>query len=142
MIQRLIDLITRVVPQNYEVTYEESSMMNIIADSLNRDKGVIYIEEYRSGTYNAEKYGSSKTTHLQIYFCKFTELHDTALQRENLRKTIEQEAILPFLQAYRAEYLPLNSEQGGVQFTADVPRFDANEVSICLKLNVKEEICE
>lgn len=138
MIRKLITLLQAVVP-SYDIIYEEARMMNIKADAISLTKGFIYIEEFRSGQYT-EKYGISKTTKVNIYFCRFTEMHNDALQREDLRERIEAEAVLPFLREWRNAF-PANNAQGAAQFSCPIPRFDANEVSICLTLNITEELC-
>lgn len=136
MIQKLLtDLQT--IASDYFVTYEEAKMMNLTADTLQRYKGFVYIEEYRQGTYTAMKYGDcEKTTKIDVYFCKFAQMHSTALEREKLRSAIETESVKSTIQ-----YLQNTYNIKSISFACPVPRFDANEVSICLTFQLTQELC-
>lgn len=140
MIPELIKLIQQVTPSTYKVIFEEAKMMNVRADELTRDSGLVYIEEYKSGTYNAAPtYGElTKQTRIDIYFCKFVPMHGDAIERERIREGIEAEAVRPFVQAMQAsQWLSLSA----IQFAHPIPRFDANEVSIRLTITLSEEFC-
>lgn len=136
MIAELLTQLEQAAP-SYIVTYEEAQMANVVADSVQREKGFIYLEEYRQGQY-VESYGLQKTTKVDIYFCRFATLHSTAMERETIRTQIEEEAVLPFLRKWVESHSIYGS---GIPFYCQVPRFDANEVSIRLTLQVTEDLC-
>lgn len=124
---------------NYIVEFEENAMMNIKADSYPRDNGFAYIEEYVQGSYSKERFFRNKIINMQIYFCKFTEMHNNAIERERLRELIEMQIVQPFMKKY--------NESGVFQkvhlwkFYTPLPRFDANEVSIMLQFDCKKIRC-
>lgn len=123
----------------YEVEYEESRMMNLKADEKSLDACFAYIEEFVQGTYEKPKYHKLKTTRVQIYFCRFCEMHNTAIQRNAIRNQIESEVVLPFMDNYNASGLFQKVET--FRFFTPLPRFDANEVSIMLEFDCKQFRC-
>lgn len=135
MITELLALIQAAAP-NYEATYEEAKMMNVAADLIDRTKGFIYVEEYYKGSYLTDKYMPAKRSTLQIYFCKFIDFHGTALDREVIRKEIESDAVMPVINALKANTnYPITSS---IDFSLPLPRFDANEVSIMIQFSITE----
>jgi len=131
--------VNEVVSPLYPVEYEENRMMNLNADEKSLDARFAYIEEFVSGAYAKGKFVKQKTTQVQIYFCRFCELQNTAMEREALRNQIESEAVLPFMEAYN------NSGKFDrvdiFKFYTPLPRFDANEVSIMLQFDCKQNMC-
>ena len=76
---------------------------------------------------------------MQIYFCKFTDLDNTASEREAIRNTIESEMILPLIDKLRiSTFIDKNAE---ISFYNPGPRFDAHEVSVMLQFDNKKVIC-
>ncbi len=158
MIQDKVIEIIKKANAGYYATYEESSMMNVIADNLKyqsnsilyeeRDNvilpnpflGFAYIEEFTRGSYGGQSaYWNGKTTQLQIWFCKFTQIHENAIERGKRREEIESEIVLPFIEAFKLEkhFKPLSVWN----WYTPPPRFDSNEVSIMLEANVTEVNC-
>jgi hypothetical protein len=138
MVQQLKDLITQSNPA-YVVEFEEAHLMNVKADNYKLGTNFAYIEEYLQGKYLKENYQNKKSVQFQIYFCKFTELDNTADEREILRNAIESEIVLPFIDNIRASGLiDRNAE---IPFYHPVPRFDAHEVSVMVQIDVKKIIC-
>ena len=137
MLTELKQIIATANP-DYQVEYEEASMMNIMADEIKRDQPWAYIEEFVQGNYT-NKYGLNKTTQVQVYFCRFTELQNTAEQREAIRAQIEAEIVLPFMEKYNAS--GLFSTVDVFKFFTPLPRFDANEISIMLQFDCSKRIC-
>ena len=138
MINKLLTILQEAVP-NYEVSFEESRMMNVAADKIERYKGFAYIEEYRQGYYSFRGYKKTRTTRIQIYFCKFVDFQDNAINRELMREKIEEEAVLPFITR-------MNEDDNFKQierFDIGTPllRFDANVVSIKLEFDLTSTIC-
>lgn len=154
---KIIEIINK-ANAGYYATYEESSMMNVIADYfkyqsdssffIERDNiilpdpflGFAYIEEFTKGSYGLQNsFWNGKTTQIQIWFCKFTQLHENAIERGKLRAQIEKEVVLPFIDEFNLEKIFRPVEIWN--WYTPPPRFDANEVSIMLEANVIEINC-
>ena len=138
MINKLLTILQEAVP-SYEVSFEESRMMNVAADTIERYKGFAYIEEYRQGYYSIRGYQQTRTTRIQIYFCKFVDFQDNAINRELMREAIEEEAVLPFIARMNEDNNFKQIERFDVG--TPLPRFDANEVSIKLEFDLTSTIC-
>lgn len=138
MISEIQDIING-TGAGYDVTYEESSMMNLKADEKNSNARFAYIEEFTQGNYTRDKFVPQKTTQVQIYFCRFGEFHSSAMDRETLRSQIESEVVLPFMQKYNDSHLFDRIDNW--KFFTPMPRFDANEVSIMLQFDCKQNRC-
>jgi len=138
MINKLLEILQEAVP-SYEVSFEESRMMNVAADTIERYKGFAYIEEYRQGYYSFRGYQKTRTIRIQIYFCKFVDFQDNAINRELMREKIEEEAVLPFITRMNEDDTFKQIERFDVG--APLPRFDANEVSIKLEFDLTWAIC-
>ena len=120
----------------YPVEYEENRMMNLKADEKTLDAAFAYIEEFTQGSYTRDKFVPQKTTQVQIYFCRFTELETSAVEREAIRSQIESEIIFPFMKAYNES--GVFDRVDSWKFYTPLPRFDANEISIMLQFNCKQ----
>jgi len=138
MINKLLTILQEAVP-SYEVSFEESRMMNVAADTIERYKGFAYIEEYRQGYYSFRGYKKTRTTRIQIYFCKFVDFQDNAINRELMREKIEEEAVLPFITRMNENDNFKQIERFDIG--TPLPRFDANEVSIKLEFDLTSTIC-
>ena len=138
MINKLLDILKEAIP-NYEVSFEESRMMNVAADTIERYKGFAYIEEYRQGYYSFRGFQRTRTTRLQIYFCKFVDFHDNAINRELMREKIEEEAVIPFVTKMNENDNFKQIERFDI--ATPLPRFDANEVSVRLEFDLTSAIC-
>lgn len=122
----------------YSVTYEESKMMNVKVDELQKTASFAYIEEFVQGKY-VNKFGQKKVMKMQIYFCKFTELQCNAIDKERLRSTIESEIVEPFMRQYNESGLFDKVEVFTIYYP--FPRFDANEVSVMLEFDCSTRKC-
>jgi hypothetical protein len=138
MLSKLEEIIKRVNPE-YAVEYDELSMMNVRADEIAYTQPFAYIEEFTKGEYGKQGYFNQKTVEAQIWFCRFAQMQNTARERESLRKQIETEMIVPFMEEYKKES-GLWQPQTWKFFTPP-PRFDANEVSIMLQFDFKTLKC-
>ena len=138
MINKLLEILQKAVP-SYEVSFEESRMMNVAADAIERYKGFAYIEEYRQGYYSFRGYKKTRTIRIQIYFCKFVDFQDNAINREMMRAKIEAEAVLPFVERMNENDNFKQIERFDI--STPLPRFDANEVSIKLEFDLTSTIC-
>ena len=142
---------------DYYFEYDEASAMNVKADAVTNDRGLIYIEEIRGGRYRVPQtrtqgYFFQKETSVSIYFCRFSkELEPYAglgntpaselaaatftMTRQAIRDRIEAEAVIPFIAALNKAFggTLRNYSVGDYTFTYPVgSRFDANEVAILL----------
>jgi len=133
MLVNKLKSILELVNPTYIFEYEENAMMNIKADEYARSDKFVYIEEFTQGRYVIEGYKKKKITRVQIWFCIFCEMHSDAIKREQLRNQIEIEIVFPFM-----ERLPKIETW---QFFTPLPRFDANEISIMLQFEYKNDIC-
>ena len=138
MINRLLEILKEAIP-NYEVSFEESRMMNVAADTIERYKGFAYIEEYRQGYYSFRGFQRTRTTRMQIYFCKFVDFQDNAINRELMREKIEEEAVIPFISKMNENDTFKQIERFDI--ATPLPRFDANEVSVRLEFDLTSTIC-
>jgi len=123
---------------SYIIHYDDKYMMNKKADDLRRSQSFIYIEEFVQGSYNKGKYNNgTKSIRTQIYFCKFIEMHNEAINRQKLRSIIETEIVVPFIKAYENKY----GEVQQWKFYYPLPRWDGNEVSVLLEFDCIIPIC-
>ena len=138
MFEQILELLNQANP-NYTASYDEGKMMNIKADCLDRDSGFVYIEEFVQGSYKRERFIKNKTTKVQIYFGKFTELHIEAAEREAMRQAIETDIVIPFMDLY--DNFAGADKPAEYRFVNAMGRFDANEVSIMIEFDVIIKRC-
>lgn len=136
MMNELIALLNA-ANSDYSATYEESSMQNIVVDGITSK--FVYIEEFRQGRYYKDRFIRKKSTIVQIWFCKFCEMHNMASEREELRDSIESEIVIQFMKLYNES--PIFENVDEFKFFTPPPRFDANEVSIMIEFNCTERKC-
>lgn len=124
---------------DYIQDYEENSMMNIKADNFKYENGFVYIEEFTQGRYEVQSYRNVKITRVQIWFCRFTQLHNNAIEREAIRCRIENEIVRPFMRQFNrnGKFKQIDTWQ----FYTPLPRFDANEVSVMLQFDLQQSLC-
>lgn len=139
ILERITDLLKQANP-DYTVVYEESSMMNIKADKLEETASFVHIEEFRKGLFINPRYVDLKRqVSMQLYFSKFTQFQNDAIERERLRVQIENEIVLPFIRLYKNSRVFDDVSSWGCDYP--LPRFDANEVSVLLTFNCSLNIC-
>ena len=114
-------------------------MMNVRADGISYGQPFAYIEEFTRGEYGKQGYYRQKTVEVQIFFCRFCQLHNTAREREAIRAQIESEAVFPFMEEYKKESGLWQPEKW--KFFIPIPRFDAHCISIMLLFDFKEIKC-
>lgn len=123
---------------SYIIHYDDKYMMNKKADDLKRTQSFIYIEEFVQGSYNKAKYNNgNKIIRMQIYFSKFIDMHNEAINRQMLRDQIESEIVVPFMATYESKY----GEVQQWKFYYPLPRWDGNEVSVMLEFDCIIPIC-
>jgi hypothetical protein len=114
-------------------------MMNVKADEIKRSQPFAYIEEFTKGEYGKQGFFNQKTVEAQVWFCRFSDMQNTAREREAIREQIEAEIVLPFMSEYKKEsglWQPATWK-----FFTPPPRFDANETTIMLLFDYKEIKC-
>ena len=116
------------------VTYSEAEMMNIKADSNNRDTTYCYIEEYTSGTFDADE--RRKITDVEISFYRSVELHTDADTREEIR-----DILWTSVNQCVKELFNTSVVQEDITFEAGHNKFDANVVAITLNAKYREALC-
>ncbi|MCL1936999.1 MAG: hypothetical protein FWF52_01210 [Candidatus Azobacteroides sp.] len=114
-------------------------MMNAKADEIKYSQPFAYIEEFRQGEYGKTGFWSSKTTRVEIWFCRFIQFQNNAIEREEIRNAIENEIVFPFIEEYKKETALKQPEKW--KWFCSPPRFDANEVSIMLQFDFNELKC-
>lgn len=126
---------------SYAFEFETSKMMNARADD--RPYPMVFLEEYPSqdGRYLL-KYGLKKAVTVELSFMRLADRENfqgDAIDRERIREQIEEEAVLPFIDAFNASGLFEPIEEFRV--TPEPPRFDASAVSILLIFEARWKIC-
>lgn len=119
-----------------DVIYEYKNMANIDADSIAYDKAFIWIDEFRQGRIFIDRNRRVKSMRTNIYFCRFVQMDNPAVEREAIRMQIESEIVFPFIKAFDKEY---TETEYGIFYPMTM--FDANEVSVMLEFDFKLEIC-
>lgn len=124
----------------YHFVFETSRMMNVEADDA--PFPCIFMDEYYESGY-AYRYGWKRTARLELSFLKLAEMQGDAIEREALRDEIRAEAVKPFLEALEASGYFESIEQNGTAISSpnEPPRFDANAVSVFLRLTVTFRDC-
>lgn len=149
---------------DYRFEYDEAAAMNLKADAVKNDTGLIFIEEVRGGRYRVPQTRSQgffrqKETTLSVSFCRFSKelepfagigttplslqaQHTLTGTRQAIRDRIEREVVLPFLEAMeRAMRGRLRGTTVG-DYTYSYPfraRFDANEVAVVLTFTLLQQ---
>ena len=125
----------------YSFQYETSKMMNVRADD--RPYPMAFLEEYPSQDGRIIlKYGRKKAVIVELSFMKLADRENfqgDAIDRERLREEIEEEAVLPFIEAFNAS--PDFDRVEEFRITPEVPRFDAHAVSVLLIFEARYKVC-
>lgn len=140
LIDKIKALVESAVP-GYAFEYETSKMMNVRSDD--RPYPMAFLEEYpaQDGRYIL-KYGRKKAVVVELSFMRLADrenFHGDAIDRERLREQIEEEAVLPFIEAFNAS--PDFETLEEFRVTPEPPRFDANAVSVLLVFEARYKIC-
>lgn len=147
----------------YFVEYDEAAAMNVKADTIPNDRGLVFIEEVRRGRYRvpqsaSQGYYVSKDTELSIYFCRFSkELQPYASigdspasvaaqrtiteTRQAIRDRIESEVVTPFVNALIWGRHGVFEGCTFSDFAVSYPytsRFDSNEVAVVLSFTITQ----
>ncbi|MCL2596258.1 MAG: hypothetical protein FWD66_01060 [Paludibacter sp.] len=130
-----IKQILETVNCEYIVIYETDKMANVVIDDLTRTAKFVHIDEFRDGKMTMPKYrdGWNKILKMELYFCHFCQMQDTAEFREQKREQIENEIVRPFIDAYQNSGLFDEVAEWGLGYPP--PQFDANEVGVLLRFD-------
>lgn len=149
---------------DYYFEYDEASAMNVKADAVDNESGLIFIEEVRGGRYRlpqnrTQGFFRQKETRLSIYFCRFSkELepfaglgntplsvqaeHTLTMTRQAIRDRIEAEVVVPYMEAMdkemRGDLRDFTVGDYHYSYPED-SRFDANEVSVVLNFTLLQK---
>lgn len=149
---------------DWEIYFHDKPLMNVIADTiegryykpiladnfmallsgnytpiLNNNEYnplFIFIEEPKRGMINHTLQGLPYLSYdINIFFCTLVAFEGLAIDRQTIRETMIQKAIIPFLYQFN-DYInePYYIEQ-------PEQMFDANEVSVKLTIQYKQPIC-
>lgn len=145
---------------DYRFEYDEAAAMNIKADAIKNNKGLIFMEEVRRGRYDMNggksRFYKTKDTAISINFCRFSpelnefasdnlatvnERNNLTLTRQTIRDRIECEVIMPFIETLE-NYVkgPHNSiTVSSLEYVYPThSRFDSNEVCITLNFTITQ----
>lgn len=123
----------------YNFIFETSRMFNVDADDVAFP--CVLMDEYYDSSYMF-RYGWKRQVRLELSFMKLAEFQCDAIEREALRDRIREEAVKPFLDALEASG-QFESIQTGTSISSpnEPPRFDANAVSVFLRINLTFRDC-
>lgn len=134
-LQQVMDLVAEVAP-SYTFLYANLNMANVRVDDAQFP--LCYCEEVQSQTYQIGAYGGiTKRTRIELYFLKRAPMQGEALQRNEIRAEIEQEAVVPFIKALYDRFGTLDT----IQSETPPPLFDDNDVAVSIVFNWEEPIC-
>lgn len=124
----------------YHFVFETSRMMNVEADDA--PFPCVFMDEYYESGYQF-RYGWKRTARLELSFMKLAEMHCDAVEREALRDEIREEAVKPFLTALESSgyFESIQTIGAAISSPNEPPRFDANAVSVFLRMNVTFRDC-
>ena len=136
----MIQSIAATACPGYNFTFETEKMYNVLADDVKFP--AILMEEYYDSGYQYG-YGWKRTARLELSFMKLAEFQCDAVQREALRDSIREEAVKPFLTALENSGYFESIERNGTSISSpnEPPRFDANAVSVFLRINLTFRDC-
>lgn len=139
--------------------YKKDKSGNVLKDSEGRPVSAdfVYVEEPVSGRFGMQSYSyHTQRVTLDIYFCKFEPMHNDAyrgdtehsksnptLVRLALKEEIEETEVRPFIAALAASGYAKRfpGMLDSVRVFYPSPRFDANEVSVGVEIELTESWC-
>lgn len=128
---------------NYEFHYQTLLDENHLTQFENIGNKFVFMEEQKSG-YFTNGYRLSRTSNIVLYVCTMIDSleTDTAQDREQIRKTMQEEFIIPFVRVFAESELNANkSSTQQIPFETPLPMFDNYAIVEILTLQVTENIC-
>lgn len=122
---------------NYHFEFENDFMMNVKADNVQFP--VVHFEEYTESRYNTSGYGLALSTLVELHIYKLAPMQASAVVREQLREEMQDEFILPFIDALTASGLLADGED--ITAYPEPTIFDANATGVMLRFWVKTQLC-
>lgn len=136
---RLLETIENLVKAScpgYSFEFDTDRMMNVEADDIKFP--CVFFEEYTDGRISGV-YIKKKLVTVELSFMDLAEFQCDARVRENIRERLEQNAVLPFINALEAS--EAFDQVSDFTIMAEPPRFDANCVSLLLRFDVTFSLC-
>lgn len=127
---------------DYDFHYQSLLDENYQTQLENVGNKFVFLEEQKDG-YFTQGYTLKKTTNIILYVCTMIDAlqTDTATKREQIRKQMQQEFILPFIKAFANSDLNQNSQTSSIPFETPLPMFDNYAIVEILTLQVTQNIC-
>lgn len=135
LLEKIRTLCEQVNPA-YHFEFENDWMMNVKADDAHFP--LVYFEEYTDGRFNVG-YGLKKSVMVELHLFRLVPMHCSAVEREQAREQIEEEFVLPFIEAINAS----GDFEQIEEFTClpEPTMFDANATGVLLRFWVTYRVC-
>lgn len=141
MIEQIKELCLKANP-NYEFHYQSLLDENYQTQMQNIGNKFVFLEEQKDG-YFTNGYILKRTSNIILYVCTMIDAlqTDTATLREEIRKQMQTEFIIPFIKEFSISPLNQNSQNYSIPFELPLPMFDNYAIVEILSLQVTENIC-
>lgn len=141
MIEQIKELCLKANP-NYEFHYQSLLDENYQTQMQNIGNKFVFLEEQKDG-YFTNGYILKRTSNIILYVCTMIDAlqTDTATLREEIRKQMQTEFIIPFIKEFSISPLNQNSQNTSIPFELPLPMFDNYAIVEILSLQVTENIC-
>lgn len=141
MIEQIKELCLKANP-NYEFHYQSLLDENYQTQMQNIGNKFVFLEEKKDG-YFTNGYILKRTSNIILYVCTMIDAlkTDTATLREEIRKQMQTEFIIPFIKEFSISPLNQNSQNNSIPFELPLPMFDNYAIVEILSLQVTENIC-
>lgn len=141
MIEQIKELCLKANP-NYEFHYQSLLDENYQTQMQNIGNKFVFLEEQKDG-YFTNGYILKRTSNIILYVCTMIDalITDTATRREEIRKQMQTEFIIPFIKEFSISPLNQNSQNYSIPFELPLPMFDNYAIVEILSLQVTENIC-
>lgn len=141
MIEQIKELCLKANP-NYEFHYQSLLDENYQTQMQNIGNKFVFLEEQKDG-YFTNGYILKRTSNIILYVCTMIDAlqTDTATLREEIRKQMQTEFIIPFIKEFSISPLNQNSQNNSIPFELPLPMFDNYAIVEILSLQVTENIC-
>lgn len=141
MIEQIKELCLKANP-NYEFHYQSLLDENYQTQMQNIGNKFVFLEEQKNG-YFTNGYILKRTSNIILYVCTMIDAlqTDTATLREEIRKQMQTEFIIPFIKEFSISPLNQNSQNYSIPFELPLPMFDNYAIVEILSLQVTENIC-
>lgn len=141
MIEQIKELCNK-ANKNYEFHYQSLLDANYQTNLQDVGNKFVFLEEQKDG-YFTNGYTLKKTSNIILYVCTMIDAlqTDTATLREEIRKQMQEEFIIPFIKEFSSSPLNQNSQNTSIPFELPLPMFDNYAIVEILSLQVTENIC-